>query len=76
MNELIKELSDKAWDYTDKNAKHDDHGLVYRDKFAQLLIKECANYVDEIESENFPSQIITIGRCLVEHFELGTAEST
>jgi hypothetical protein len=43
MNERIKELSAQAWQYADNNSRDGDgtHGWLYRDKFAELLIREC-----------------------------------
>ena len=48
MNEKIKELSTIAWDYATKNSCDGDgkFGHLHRDKFAELIIKECAAYID------------------------------
>lgn len=45
MNELIKELADRAWRYADDNSRDGDetHGRLYRDKFAELIVKECVD---------------------------------
>ena len=48
MNERIKELSQIAQKYIDDNKYEYDivayhHGLAFRDKFAELIVKECAS---------------------------------
>ena len=48
MNERIQELSTEAWDYADKHdRKYDNHGWLYRDKFAELILKECLILFEE-----------------------------
>jgi len=44
MNERIKELANEAWQYANNNSRDGDdtHGWLYRDKFAELIIQECA----------------------------------
>jgi hypothetical protein len=43
MNERIKLLAGQAWRYADDNSRDGDgtHGWLYRDKFAELIVKEC-----------------------------------
>lgn len=52
MNERIEELSSQAWHYADSNSVDGDgrHGHLYRDKFAELIVQECAKYM----YENYP----------------------
>jgi hypothetical protein len=44
MNERVEELALQAWNYADANSKDGDgrHGHLYRDKFAELIVNECA----------------------------------
>ena len=51
MNERIKELADQAWHYADLNSSDGDgrHGHLYRDKFAELIIRDCAAYFRDAE---------------------------
>ena len=43
MNERIRELAQQAWRYADDNSRDGDgtHGWLYRDKFAELIVREC-----------------------------------
>jgi len=47
MNKRIKELAKQAWQYANNNSRDGDdtHGWLYRDKFAELLVRECAMFV-------------------------------
>jgi hypothetical protein len=42
MNERIRELASEAWQYANNNSRDGDdtHGWLYRDKFAELLVKK------------------------------------
>jgi hypothetical protein len=47
MNERIKELGAEAWKYADQNSRDGDgrYGHLYRDKLAELIVKECSQIV-------------------------------
>lgn len=60
MNERIRELAEQAWDSTQDNVGHfiDEGGKVnwdffhiYDKKFAELIVKECANKLRETDYE-------------------------
>ena len=53
MNERIKELAKQAWQYADQHSQDGDgtHGWLYRDKFAELIVRECVAQI-EIEKGN------------------------
>jgi hypothetical protein len=65
MNERIRELADEAWQYANNNSRDGDetHGWLYRDKFAELIVKECAVFV-----ENDDYRGITLADRLKRHF--------
>lgn len=77
MNERIEELSKIAQKYVE-NSKYEydivayHHGLAYRDKFAELIIKECLSIVDDAErggnNETWDNAVNFIRRDLKEHF--------
>ena len=48
MNNRIEELSRIAYQYAESNSQDGDnrHGQLYRDKFAELIIDDCAMLVD------------------------------
>ena len=53
MNERIRELAKEALDYAEKNqsAEVQQHWFkLYNEKFAQLIVRECANRIDYWES--------------------------
>jgi hypothetical protein len=57
MNERIKELAQIAQKYVDDNKYEHDivayhHGLAFRDKFAKLIVLECAVIVGSMEESN------------------------
>jgi len=52
MNEQIKKLAEQAAEYAAQNATGDwEVGPAYKDlfnkKFAELIVRECANYITE-----------------------------
>ena len=50
MNERIRELAKEALDYaeTNQSAEVQQHWFkLYNEKFAELIIEECANVADE-----------------------------
>ena len=53
MNERIRELAKEALDYAEKNqsAEVQQHWFkLYNEKFAELIVRECANRIDYWES--------------------------
>jgi hypothetical protein len=74
MNERIQELELEAIAYADSkvpvNVRYNDiyHSIV-REKFAELIVKECANYIDAFNRENMVEEGIG-GTELKKHFEV------
>jgi hypothetical protein len=74
MNERIKQLAEQAWEYA--MAVHDGHIVpplnkevwpidkVLDEKFAELIVRECAGKVDWILAEGGKTQ----GDLIKEHF--------
>jgi hypothetical protein len=52
MNERIKELAEQAWRHADDNSRDGDgtHGWLYRDKFAELIVKECVDTIADLHN--------------------------
>jgi len=64
MNKKIEELSSRAWYYAYQNSSDgdDQHGILYTEKLAELIIKECiAVHVDDYGVD-------IIGNVLKKHF--------
>ena len=57
MNERIRELALQAWYYADDNSRDPigSHGGLYRDKFAELIVREC---MKETMDEMIPDEDI------------------
>jgi hypothetical protein len=68
MNERIRELAAEAWQYANNNSHDGDdtHGWLYRDKFAELIVKECAEIADNADATREKWQ--SIGKFVREHF--------
>jgi hypothetical protein len=68
MNERIKELADEAWQYANNNSRDGDdtHGWLYRDKFAELIVRECQTVVEWAISVD--STIGRVPMLIKEHF--------
>ena len=48
MNELIRKLSEQAQDWADAHAPYaSEEHEYFAEKFAQLIVEECANVADE-----------------------------
>ena len=47
MNERIKELADEATTYIDPSANDGVCWYFDKEKFAQLIVRECANFSDK-----------------------------
>ena len=54
MNEQIKELSKQAWEYAERNTQDGDgrHGGLYRDKFAELIVRECIQVAVKADNDD------------------------
>ena len=65
MNELFQQLADQAEKYADDNFKGEPFWTqAYESKFAELIVRECANQVDWILAESGKTQ----GDLIKEHF--------
>ena len=70
MNERIRELAKEALDYAEKNqsAEVQQHWFkLYNEKFAQLIVRECADVAKETRWAVPPSQE-QIARGIQQHF--------
>ncbi len=48
MNELIRKLNEQAQDWADAHAPYaSEEHEYFAEKFAQLIVEECANVADE-----------------------------
>jgi hypothetical protein len=52
MNERIKELEKQAWEFVDKtwnwaNANNPSQATLFKAKFAELIVRECAEIVKD-----------------------------
>jgi hypothetical protein len=69
MNERIQELAEQATEYAnEQNELHGvDYVMTFKEKFAELIVRECADYLD-----NFNKAIIgdvgIAGFSLKKHF--------
>jgi hypothetical protein len=69
MNERIRELEKQAWEFVDKtwnwaNANNPSQATLFKTKFAELIVRECARIVNENDCEG---SIVGDGM-LFEHF--------
>ena len=69
MNERIQELEKQAWEFVDKtwnwaNANNPSQATLFKTKFAELIVRECARIVNENDCEG---SIVGDGM-LFEHF--------
>lgn len=69
-NELIDSIANIAWLYANDNCTHDNHGHLYKCKFAELIVKECA----VVAHCNFHVDGIILGGILKEHFGVNCEE--
>jgi len=68
MNERIRELARQAWRYADDNSRDGDetHGWLYRDKFAELIVKETMQVV----ANNLPQNTyLDVADAVIQHFK-------
>ena len=54
MNKRIKELEKQAWEFVDKtwnwaNANNPSQATLFKTKFAELIVRECAELIDNKE---------------------------
>ena len=74
MNERIKLLAEQARKYADENrpgsfVKYDPEWFVlYNEKFAELIVRECANEILKWKSEPFPYDPEFGAKLIKEHF--------
>jgi hypothetical protein len=79
MNERIRELEKQAWEFVDKtwnwaNANNPSQATLFKTKFAELIVRECARLAIEKQTENDVSGIVSknpakdFAYALVEHF--------
>lgn len=54
MNERIKQLAVQAWQFANDNSRDGDenHGWLYRDKFAELILLDLINTINDIRTAN------------------------
>lgn len=70
MNEKIEKLKQEAQIKVYSHGAFGEDETYYRldaDKFAELIILECANFVADQDENNFPSPV-TISRRIKNHF--------
>lgn len=65
MNEKIKELLDKAEVYYNDDMYSDYNDLASLEKFADLIIKECADYANWYQAN---SRYTDIAKAIKEYF--------
>jgi hypothetical protein len=59
MHERIQELEKQAWEFVDKNwnwanANNPSQATLFRAKFAELIVRECARAVDKVYEDAEP----------------------
>jgi hypothetical protein len=67
MNEILKQLKEQAEFVGDRYALHDE----FAEKFAELIINECAEFADDYNSE-VEGVTLGVGKAIKQHF--GVAE--
>lgn len=45
----IEKLSQKAWEFSMKTNNYENQGIIFRNKFAELIIKECGKLLTQPE---------------------------
>lgn len=63
MNNRIQELAKQVW--PDPSVSHTNH-----EKFAELLIQECCQVIQEWKKEPFPFDEATAIQIIKDHFKL------
>jgi hypothetical protein len=59
MNERIYDIEKQAWEFVDKtwnwaNANNPSQATLFKAKFAELIVKECARAVDKVYEDAEP----------------------
>lgn len=52
MNERIRELAEQAIIYIEPNSDHDGTWAFDKEKFAELIVRECAGIYSKIDNGN------------------------
>jgi hypothetical protein len=75
MNERIRELAEQAKKYSidklDETGELHKYYDVYFEKFAELIVQECANELKKWKDEPFPFDEDFAARLITEHFGFG-----
>ena len=67
MNERIKQLAEQAWDATAVSPEF-GHPISFAEKFAELIVRECANEILKWKSEPFPYDPEFSAKLIKDHF--------
>ena len=67
MNERIKKLAEQATTYIDPSANDGVCWNFDKEKFAELIVRECAEFADE-HNEESEGVTLGVGRELKKHF--------
>ena len=67
MNDLIKKLAEQAG-FIDRGTNHTAYMNFDHEKFAELIVKECANEILKWKSEPFPYDPEFGAKLIKEHF--------
>ena len=69
MNERIKELEDQASQYASRETTDlDEWEFIFRKKFAELIVRECAKVLLKWKGEPFPFDEDLAASLIKEHF--------
>lgn len=69
MNERIRELALQATTYIEPTANSGEGWIFNKEKFADLIVRECIRKIEDIaESSNDPQPIYRVAVELLEHF--------
>ena len=71
--ELIRKLHDQAWGETHEKAiavteTPIDFQKVLRERFAELIVRECAEFVRYKAEKSMSQEILYVGNDLLKHF--------
>ncbi len=65
MNERIQELAEKAAEFANANeyaaVERRIWNNVFRNKFAELIVQECANVCEGVTKEGEPLHLVSLG---------------
>jgi hypothetical protein len=72
MNERIEKLAEQAaayaWEQIDLGANFDEQPRYFAEKFAELIVAECANELLKWRQEPFPMDAESAARIIKQHF--------